>query len=107
VFVEQRVQVKPTRFRVPDICIVAGPEPEEQILTSPPLACLEILSREDRWSDVLERVDDYLSFGVRYVWVVDPRIGKAYRCNAAGLQEITELRSETPDFVVPLDAFFK
>ena len=35
VFVEQRVQVKPTRFRIPDICVVAGPEPEEQILTSP------------------------------------------------------------------------
>src|ERR1019366_7939929 len=51
VFVEQRVQVRPTRFRVPDICVVAGPEPEEQILTSPPLACIEILSKDDRWSD--------------------------------------------------------
>jgi len=107
VFVEQRVQVKATRFRVPDICIIAGPEPEEQILTSPPLACIEILSREDRWSEVLERVEDYLSFGVRYVWVIDPRTRKAYRCSPAGLQESQELRSESPDFAVPLNAFFK
>ena len=32
VFPEQRVQVSATRFRVPDVCVVAGPEPQEQIL---------------------------------------------------------------------------
>src|ERR1044071_4936051 len=26
VYPEQRVQVSPTRFRIPDICVVAGPE---------------------------------------------------------------------------------
>jgi len=33
VFPEQQVQVGRTRFRVPDLCIVAGAEPDEQIFT--------------------------------------------------------------------------
>src|SRR5205807_8946761 len=32
---EQRVQVSPTRFRVPDVCVVVG-EPSEQIFRTPP-----------------------------------------------------------------------
>jgi Uma2 family endonuclease len=44
-----RVHVKPTRFRIPDICIVLG-DKYEKILTKPPFLCIEILSPEDRWS---------------------------------------------------------
>src|SRR5438445_11873737 len=44
---EQRAQVSPTRFRVPDICVIAGPRPCEQIFTHPPLLCNEILSKDD------------------------------------------------------------
>ena len=33
--VEQRVQVAPNRFRVPDVCVSADPEPE-QIFRTPP-----------------------------------------------------------------------
>ena len=91
VFVEQRVQVKATRYRVPDICVVAGAEPEGQILTSPPLACIEILSKDDRWSDVQERLDDYISFGVAHVWIIDPRIRKAYVCAPVQLAKLQSL----------------
>jgi len=101
------VQVKPTRFRMPDICVVAGPEPHEQILTSPPFACIAILSKDDRWSEVQERVDDYLSFGVRHVWIIDPRSRKAYLCAAEGMREVAELRAANPDLAIPLAAVFK
>ena len=107
VFVEQRVQVKARRFRVPDICVVAGSEPDEQIFTTPPLVCIEILSKDDRWSDVQERIDDYLSFGVRHVWVLDPRSRKAYDFTSDGMHEVNELRAEQPEISVPLQALFK
>jgi Uma2 family endonuclease len=107
VFVEQRVHVKPTRFRVPDICVVAGPEPEDQIFTTPPLACIEVLSKDDRWSEVQETVHGYLSFGVRYVWIIDPRGRKGYICTAEGTHEVAELRAASPDFIVPLAAVLK
>ena len=45
---ELRVQVSRTRYRVPDICVVAGPEPDEQILTKPPFLCIEISAPKRR-----------------------------------------------------------
>jgi Uma2 family endonuclease len=78
VFPEQRVQVGSNRFRVPDICVTDG-EPDEQILTHPPLLCIEILSPEDRLERILERVEDYLGFGVPEVWVISPKNHDCWR----------------------------
>jgi Uma2 family endonuclease len=102
---EQRVQVSPTRFRVPDICVVIG-EPADQIFKTPPFICIEILSKDQRLSDMQDRVADYLNFGVRYVWVLDPRTHKAWRCTMGGISEVSELRTEGPEIVVPLEALF-
>ena len=105
---EQRVQVTPTRFRVPDVTVVAGPEPEEQILTSPPFLCIEILSRDDRMSEMQERIDDYLRFGVRYVWVLDPRLKRAFAYTGNGVsQPVSEvLETENPTVAIPLATLF-
>jgi len=104
---KQRVQVKPTRFRVPDICAVAGEKPGEQILTRPPFLCVEILSKDDRMSEMQERIDDYLSFGVSYVWVVDPRMKRAYVYTSEATQEVKDfLRTRNPDISVPLSELF-
>jgi Uma2 family endonuclease len=108
VFPEQRVQVKPTRFRVPDICVVTGEEPQEQIFTTPPLLCVEILSKDDRMSEMQERINDYLSFGVRYVWVIDPRTKQAYIQTSEASHEVKDaLRTESPRIVVPLEELFR
>jgi Uma2 family endonuclease len=72
---EQRVQVRPDRFRVPDVCVVAD-RPEgtlgRRIVTQPPYLCIEILSPEDTAVETLDKVREYLSFGVKWVWVIDP-----------------------------------
>jgi Uma2 family endonuclease len=103
---EQRVQVKPTRFRIPDVCAVANPEVGEPILTRPPFLCIEILSRDDRVSVVQERVQDYLDFGVPYVWILDPKARKAWRCTPGAMVEVPELRTENPEILVPLSEIF-
>lgn len=104
---EQRVQVTPTRFRVPDICVVAGDRPSEQILSLPPLVCIEILSKDDRASEMQERIDDYLRFGVPYVWVLDPRTKRAWVHTAEGSREEKEaLRTASPEIRVPLEEIF-
>ena len=108
VVVEQRVQVKPTRFRIPDVCIVLG-EPDGQIFRRPPFLCIEILSKDDRMSQMQERIDDYLSMGVRYVWLLDPVARRAYvATTTTGLREVkdTVLRTENPALDLPLDAVF-
>lgn len=72
VFPEQRLQLRAERFRIPDVCVVRGAEPEEDVFTDPPLLCIEILSPGDRASDMFEKVQEYLDWGVEYVWVIDP-----------------------------------
>src|SRR3954454_8058992 len=63
VVTEQRVQVSPARFRIPDVCVTLG-IPDEQIFTRPPFICIEILSPDDRLSAMQEKVTDYLDMGV-------------------------------------------
>ena len=101
---EQRVQVKSTRYRVPDITVIAGPRPSTPILMEPPFLCVEILSREDRAGDLQERIDDYLSFGVPHVWVVNPLTLRAYHHTLDGMREAKDgiLRTTNPDIAVPL-----
>ena len=108
VFPEQRVQVRPNRFRVPDLCVVLGPRPKEQIFTKPPFLCIEILSPEDRASNVRERIGDYLAFGVRYVWVLDPRTRTAYIHTAEGSHQAKgALTTTDPELSVSLAEVFE
>jgi Uma2 family endonuclease len=107
VLMSVRIQVKPTRFRIPDVCVLLG-DTDEQILTKPPFLCIEILSPEDRWVRVNERISDFLVMGVPYVWVIDPQTKQAYIATAEeGLREATDgiLRTENPAFHVPLSEF--
>jgi len=72
---EQRVQIRPDRFRVPDVCVVTEKpdgEPGRRIVTRPPYLCVEILSPEDTAVETMDKVREYLHFGVAWVWVIDP-----------------------------------
>ena len=72
-FPGQRIQITPTRYRVPDICVTIG-EPDEQVLTKPPFLCVEILiSGEDRAPRILRKVNDYLRIGVPFCLVAIDR----------------------------------
>ncbi len=75
---EQRVQVRPERFRIPDICVVRSSDPDTPIVTVAPLLCVEILSSEDTLSSMQERVNDYAAMGVEHIWVADPAKRLAY-----------------------------
>jgi Uma2 family endonuclease len=106
---EQRVQVKPNRFRVPDVCAVKSDSPLEQIFTHAPLLCVEILSKDDRMTEMQERIDDYRAFGVPYVWLLDPRTKRAYIYSGSGIEEVKDglLRTQNPEIVVPLAELFE
>lgn len=98
IFPEQRVQLKPTRFRVPDVCVIAGPKPAGQIFTQRPFLCMEIMSKDDRMSEMLERIDDYFTFGVPFVWLLDPRTHRAHIYRRGEIREVTDglLRTTNP-----------
>lgn len=88
---EQRVQTSARHYRIPDVCVTRRSAPFEAIVHTPPLLCIEILSREDRMSEMQERVDDYLGMGVEVVWLVDPRRRKAFIADASGLRESSQV----------------
>ncbi len=104
VVVEQRVQVAPTRFRVPDIAVLNRP-PAGRIVDEPPYLCIEILSPRDRMREMQDRIDDYLKFGVRYVWAIYPDTRRAFVYSVDGVREVKDAVLRAPgehDIVVPL-----
>jgi Uma2 family endonuclease len=108
VVVEQRVQVSPTRFRIPDVCVVLG-APGEQIFRKPPFLCIEVLSPEDRMSRVEQRISDFLKMGVPNVWVLDPATKQAFSATPeTGLRECVDglLKTANPSLELPLDEVF-
>ena len=80
-FPELTLRLSPTKYLVPDFCVVR--QIELQYPTEPVLLCAEILSPEDRLSAVLAKCKRYHAWGVPYCWVIDPekRIGLEYHAN--------------------------
>jgi Uma2 family endonuclease len=84
---EVRMRISATRYRVPDICILSRGLPKEQIITQPPLAVIEILSPEDRLRRLQDRIRDYLEFGVKSVWILDPLEKNGLNCTSPHLAD--------------------
>jgi Uma2 family endonuclease len=72
------LQRTPDTVRGPDVSFLSitrlPPDriPEQFIPCAPDLA-VEILSPTDRWSEIEEKVAEYLAGGARRVWLVEPR----------------------------------
>lgn len=101
---EIRIQVSPNRFRVADIAVWGSGPIGERNPAVPPLLVVEILSPEDRLVRLQPKVQDYLSFGVECVWVIDPDERRALNYSPAnpGGTLVSELRTEKPEIVLAL-----
>jgi Uma2 family endonuclease len=106
-FLELRVQVAANRFRVPDLCILAPDAPEEQIVTTPPILCIEILSPEDQLSRYEERLNDYFAMGVPSCWIIDPGSRRAWVATPGNLAEAGDGVLRSGDLEMPLNAILK
>ena len=84
---EQRVQINSDRYRIPDVCVVRASDPADNIVVVPPLLCIEILSSEDRFSRLQERVNDFANMGVANIWVLDPWERTAYYASTRGFTQ--------------------
>jgi len=103
---ETRVQVKLRRFRIPDISVCLGAEVYEPIIRSAPFLAIEILSKDDRASDLEEKLQDYREFEIPYIWVIDPRTrsGVTYSLSAPPQ---TGLHAKNPDIDLPVERLFE
>ena len=85
---EQRIRVTDSRVRIADVCAIRAESPVEQVTSTPPLLCVEVLSPKDRLSRTVQVMEDYLQMGVEHLWVIDPRNRIAYTYTAGGLLKL-------------------
>ncbi len=94
---EQRMQITPTRYRVPDTVLFSRDLQPEQIFTRPPIVCIEVLSPEDRLTRMQTKVQDYFNMGVHAVWILDPQKKIGLNCPPGNQAEWREESHFTVD----------
>ncbi|WP_263356288.1 Uma2 family endonuclease [Acidicapsa ligni] len=99
---ELRVQVAPTRFRVPDITLLDRNLPQESIVKIAPVAVFEILSPEDTLRRVMTRCADYEQMGIRTILVIDPA-GPKYRFLEGRLEPLEARAFDLPGCTARFD----
>ncbi len=105
---EIRIQIHSRRFRVADLAVWRNDNIGTTIPTAPPFLVVEILSPEDRTVRMLPKIQEYLSIGVEYVWLVDPQDQAALIFSQQDPKgSVCEvLRTENPAIEIPLQAAF-
>jgi Uma2 family endonuclease len=113
VWPEQRIRtIADRRSRVPDVCVTLQ-DPGTDVFETPPLIAIEILSKRDEMSDVLEKLDEYEAFGIPHIWVIDPRRKKAFTFEGGRLQEVkgraltASLTATAEGIQLPLEEVFR
>ena len=108
VITEIRIQINPRRFRVADIAVWRNDNIGTGIPTVAPFLVVEILSPEDRMVRMLPKIQEYLSMGVEWVWVIDPeeKAALAYSQQQPQGAAVTTLRTENPTIEIPLETAF-
>jgi Uma2 family endonuclease len=105
VVTEQRVQVSPTRVRIPDVTLLPlSAQPD--VIVDPPLLVVEILSPDDSYSDTQERAQDYRAMGVETVWIIDPKTRSGRMCSGAEWVESSRLEAKGTAIYVNLSDIF-
>jgi Uma2 family endonuclease len=108
VLTEIRIQITPTRYRVADLAVWRNDNIGSGIPAVPPFLVLEILSHEDRMVRMVPKLEEYLSIGVEWIWVIDPQEKAALYYSRQEPQgtACTVLRTENPKIEIPLESAF-
>lgn len=100
-----RLKLRERLYLVPDVAVFYPNEPKERVPSSPPFVAIEILSPDDRMTDVRNKLAEYRQWGVSHVWLVDPHSKRMYTCDPE-LIEVSTLRiPELGVELTPADIF--
>ena len=97
----------PLRIRSADVVYISkerSPERPRGILTTPPELVIEIVSPSNTYTEMEEKVFDYLKAGVEKVLLIDPQLRKAtlFEGRKAGLYDFEEEIELLPDLKIRL-----
>jgi Uma2 family endonuclease len=64
----------PHEGRIPDLSVILNEslEKDERYATQAPDLAIEIVSPDDKWSELFDKAELYLEKGSKVVWIVDP-----------------------------------
>ena len=106
VYTEMRIRAREGWYPIPDISIYALPAPEDEIPTTSPLLWIEILSPDDRMTDVWDKAKNAIACGAPNVWIIDPHTLESELWTPAGVTRIADgtLRLPDSEIAIPLAA---
>jgi Uma2 family endonuclease len=80
------LRVGQSSIRIPDLALyeLLPPDDDNDFFNEPPWLCVEITSPEDKMIAMLDRMDDYLKFGVPNIWIIDPEKHRGWRITQEG-----------------------
>lgn len=102
---EWRTQVAPSRVRIPDLVLVRQ-GPQAEVLATPPVLVVEILSPEDTYTETERRATDYQQMGVETIWIIDPETRTGRVCKGRSWTQASRLEVPGTPIYVELDALF-
>jgi Uma2 family endonuclease len=88
---ELRLKIRAGLYRIPDVSVFHPAGPTGHVPDTPPFIAIEILSPDDRLSEVRAKLEEYRTWGVPHVWLVDPHAERMYTCDG-GFVEVSTLR---------------
>ena len=76
---EVTLKLSGTHFRIADIAAFAGGKPRGMHYPSEvPVLVIEILSEDDRLTEIQKKFAEYKEFGIRHIWLADPSMRILY-----------------------------
>jgi Uma2 family endonuclease len=102
---ELRLKIASDTFRVPDVCVFTS-APTDRVPDKAPLVVIEILSKDDRHVDVMQKLEEFHVWGVPYIWLVDPITKRLFTYSEQGFRSVSSLvLAEYPFQLTPADLF--
>ena len=105
---ELTVRLSENRYLVPDVAVQRKDRIQKPYPTEPIHLCVEILSPDDHFSEVVAKCEEYVAWGVPMVWIIDPVHQVAWEFSPKRpLHEVSLDGSLTaPEIAIPLAEIF-
>ncbi len=107
---------QPDTVRAPDVAFISNERlaqvKSKSYLDVAPELIVEVMSPDDAWGELMDKLEEYFAIGVRLIWVADPRKQRLYVYRST--TEVRQLNvGDTitgedilPDFSVPVAELF-
>lgn len=103
---ELTVRLREDRYVAPDVAVQYLDRVQNPYPTKPIPLCIEIISPDDRFSEVMAKSQEYLEWGVPVVWIIDPEKCRAWELTRElGLHEAIESLT-AGEIAIPLAPLF-